>query len=228
MEKLAKVTGLLFIFLALFVDNAVAQNKMVVDHPPGLTYFGGRTEQIKSLEQLPPPIDSSLRSAMIKFLGDFYSKVHFVYGQVIDLKNNDFVPKDGSKISPWIPKYDLEFTLQDMSIGIKSLPVNIRFDENGKLLKFTWPRAEFENESKFISRDTIQAVALRIADSLRFNKENYEIDFDYDENEQKFTWIFLFPAADSAVNHYTFDTIEINWADRNDYKIDKLRRDIVY
>ena len=223
-----KKSGLLFLLLVFVISRSIAQSKMIVDQKPGLTSFGGSTVWVDSISQLPPQIFNNLKPIMEKFMGDFYPKVHFVYGQEIDLVNNDYVPKDGSKISPWIPKYDLEFTLKDVSIGIKSLPINIRFDKNGKLLKFTWPRAGFENNSKFISRDTIRAVALRIADSLKFNKEKYEVGFNYDESEQKFTWIFLFPAADSAVNHYTFDTIEINWVDRNDYKIDKLRRDIVY
>jgi hypothetical protein len=200
---------------------------MVVNQRPGLTSFGGPTIWIDSIAQLPPVIISNLKPLMKKFMGDFYPNVHFVYGQVIDLVKNDYVPKGGSKISPWIPKYDLEFILDDMSIGIKSLPINIRFDENGKPLKFTWPRTGYTNKSRFVSRDSVQVFALRIADTLKFNKENCEVVLEYDENKQKFLWRFLFPISEPTDNAANFNSIEINWADINDYKISKLTRSSV-
>ena len=213
--------------MTVFCLQLSAQDKMIVDQKGGLTYYGSASKDISAISQLPPLIVNSAQNIINAFMGDFSKNTHFSYGQLVEKKNNDFVSKD-HPVNPAIPRYDLEFILTDLSIGIKSLPVNIRLDSSGKPLKVTWPRQGYTNAAKFMQRDSIRAFALKQAANLNFNLKNYQIEFSYDEVKQKFYWAFLFPNSDNQDTVNKFDVIYINWSDENDFSIENIVKTTVY
>jgi len=119
-----KITASIFVIM-FTISCAFSQDKMIVDKPGGFPFYDGYTKEITSFNQLPSEIKTNTLSLLKKFLGDFNSNTHFIYGQMVNLKRH-FDPKDSSKVNPAIPKYELEFIFTDPSIGVKSYPIEVR------------------------------------------------------------------------------------------------------
>lgn len=199
---------------------------MLVDQKPGLTYFDGYGKMITSLSKIPENIRDSAAIVLNKFLGDLSPKAKFYYGQILDFDAYHKF-KDSANINPTIPKYELVFILKDLSIGIKSYPIELRLNEFGKALKLNWPRKGYTNKSKFQLLDTIRNNVLNRAKKLNFNLSNYEIAFDYDYEAQKFYWTFLFPVQKEQ-NFSQYNTIRTNWVNLDDFDVSETRRVTVY
>lgn len=218
-------TILSFLLTTIFYLQAIAQKNMIVDQKGGLVYYGSTSKTISNLSQLPPAISEKARFILTTFMGDFSKNTHFLYGQLVDLQNNDYVSKN-YPINSNIPRYDLEYALTDPSIGIKSFPVNIRFDSSGKLLKITWPKQGYTTAESLMPRDTIRNFALKQAVNLNFNLDNYQVEFRYDEDKQKFYWRFLF-IGDKGVSFSRFNVINVNWSDKTDFFTENIVKTLV-
>lgn len=199
---------------------------MLVNQKPGLTYFDGYGKMITSLSQIPKNIRDSAAIVLNKFLGDLSPKAKFHYGQILDLDAYHKF-KDSANINPTIPKYDLVFILKDLSIGIKSYPIELRLNESGKALKLNWPRTGYTNKLKFLPLDTVRNTVLGHAKKMNFNLSNYEIAFDYDYEAQKFYWTFLFPVQKEQ-NFSQYNAIRANWVNLDDFGVSEIRRVTVY
>lgn len=218
-----KKASLMFAFFLTYVTS-FSQPVMVAKMSSGLTHFGFNKKMITKYKKVPSGIRAKADSLLQSVMGDFYTKTSFYYGDIYVSTH-----KSNPKVSLSTPKYDLLYILNDKSLGIESLPINLRLDDDGKPLKLTWPRKGYTNSSIFISRDTIKQVALQKAKELNYNTTGYEIEFKYDETGQKFYWQFLFPIKES--DHKDYRVFEISWADKNDFKSNPnkiLRRQTVY
>lgn len=188
-----------------------SQDKMVIEKPfNGNTDYAGYSVHLNSVSELPDIILSNVQGHLNKLLGSMALNTHFSHGQVIDVKNyfkNDPIVHTRGWI---LPKYDLNFILQDHSIGIKSYYIQLRLDEYGQLLSVNWPRTGYSDKSKFESRHEIERIALMHADLRGFSLADYIVDLKYNQKHVKLCWVFKFPKK-SESNNKAFHTIELDW-----------------
>lgn len=186
-----------------------SQDLMSVDNfQRGLTYFGGLTKNINSLNELPPNVYHKLKLYLKSSFGDSLKSIRFSHGQEIDIKKYylDYPESFGGVV----PKYDLEFMFSDTSLGIKSFEVNVRMDEYGQVLKFTWPKDWQANKGLLYSKERIIKLVMIHAKKNGITSNPTATEFRFDPGNGQLIWAFLFP-KDETKGAGWFDAIEIEW-----------------
>lgn len=219
---------LLIVFL-LFTQLAWAQPQMVVDKPWTAASYIGFSKDINDLIELPRPIVDSAYAVLKKYMGDeLVQRLTFTGAQIIDTSKYLKVEKK-MQIPANLPKYEMTFSLKVPELGIEYLTVELRLSQGGKPLKITWPRKEVRDASVFLPRETVRNFALKKARELKFQTENYNVEFDYDEERQKFLWVFKFPNGpvdkDGQGNYHE---LSVNWLDLNDFKAEDIFIGVTY
>ena len=209
LQKMKRIIVLLICLIS--VNSLCGQDKMIVNqHFIGSTVYGKYSANIDSLLVLPSIIQFNLKEHFDKILGSMSDSVTFSHGQVIDLENkfnNDSIGYSNSWI---VPKYDLNFVLSDISLGIKSYYLQIRLDEYGQILKSNWPQEGYRDKNQFLNRSEIEKYALRRAEIKGFNPVDYEVDLKYNGKLDKLCWIFKFPSK-GGKNIKRYNAFEIPW-----------------
>jgi len=205
--------NLLFTIFFLTVINTllIGQNKMIVEQPySGNIMYGKSARQLDSISELPSVIQYNLNGYFDRILGTLHSDTKFSHGQVVNL--NEYFYKDSATFGyGWIvPTYDLHFILQDTSIGLKCYYIQIRMDKYGQIIECNWPRENYSDKSKFISRTEIEQFALRQAEMKLIDTTNYEVDLKYNKSFDILCWVFKFPES-NIQNPRKFKAIEIDW-----------------
>jgi hypothetical protein len=201
----------LMIFLLAISISSRAQDKMIIDKSyNGNTFYGKFSVHISSMSETPSVIQFNVTGFLNKILSTMSSNVKFSHGQIVDLKG--YFSKDSLTYSyGWaVPKYDLNFILQDTTIGIKNYYLQIRLDENGQILYANWPKEHYSDKNKFKSRTDIEQYALKKAKEKGFEINNYKVDLKYNEKLDKLCWVFIFP-MDIGNNGKDSNVFEIDW-----------------
>jgi hypothetical protein len=196
--------------LGICVVPAFSQKTTIIDDfKYGLTYYEGFSITIDSLSAMPDGIIKSVSDIIKMRLGNLSTSVRFSHGQIVDVKN--YYKKNSLSFTnhKQIPKYDLEFILQDTIIGIKSHSVRIKIDEYGQVLYCNWPTKGYSDKNKFKSFSEIEKYALQVAAKKGFNTSNYMISFNYNDSQNKMCWEFQFRKVGDNKNGF-FDALEID------------------
>ena len=183
---------LIILFLSISIQKISAQNEMIVDMPyNGNTHYEN-SKFINSVSELPNIIQMNLNGFLQRIFGSKKDSISFSHGQIIDL--DLFFKNDSLSYNrQWIvPKYDLNFIIQDNSIGIKRYYLQIKFDEYGQILDFNWPREAYSGILNFKPCSDIKAHAISYAKSKGYNTDNYLIGFGFNNKTDKLCWIFKF------------------------------------
>lgn len=203
----------LLIALCILMLNlsSYSQDLMSVDNfQRGLTYFGGLTKNINSLNELPPDIYRKLNLNLKSCFGDSLNSIRFLHGQEIDIKK--YYRDNPESFGGVVPKYDLEFMFSDTSLGIKSFEVNVRMDEYGQVLKFAWPREWKATKDLLYSKEHIIKRVMIHAKKNGITSNPAATEFRFDPKNDQLIWVFLFPKGETiGAGILKFDAIEIEW-----------------
>jgi hypothetical protein len=189
------MTKTLYLTLLLSLTTfAVGQSNLFIHQPyVGLPHRQTGVVQIDSLNQLPPRIIFILDGLFEAALTDFESNLFFIKGQIIDLES--WAAKDSTfqvNYNFVVPKYELFFELRDTSIGIQSYCIRVNLDQFGQIIRFDWPRENFNQRSAFIQLEELQKTALRYARKRRFKTNEYMTSLRFDAANQRLLWEFSF------------------------------------
>jgi hypothetical protein len=191
------------------------QSKMVCDQKyNGLTVYKIKTKNIKSVSQLPVRIQNNLRGYLKQALGSIYDSVGFSHGQIIDLRKN-FKHDTAVYRQEWIAtKYELNFLIHDISIGIKNYYISIKMDAFGQVVFSNWPRHSFSDRQKLSQLWQIEELALKIASQKKFNIQDYTATLEYDNKLDRLCWCFYF-IHELEKSNKTYNVILIDWSNHN-------------
>lgn len=195
--------------LLLFWGNLLlGQDKMIVNQEIPHTKDYEQSVELQSIDSLPNPIKKRIDRFLAETLGTLRPNLKFDNGEVVDLKTyfeNDTLNRN------WIvPKYELNFSLQDLGIGIKRYHLQLKLDEYGQILFANWPKEGFADQTQFITRAEIEKFALETAKTKSFDLRGYRVDLAYREKLDTLCWIFKFP-AELGLDYEKYDVLEIDW-----------------
>jgi hypothetical protein len=215
---------ILSVFITL-ANISVGQTKICIDKPyVGLPTRMTEVAVVDSLSQLPTRISFIINNLFRTTMTDFASNIVFIKGQIIDIES--WAAKDSTFQTEYkfvIPKYELYFELRDTSIGIKSYCFEVSLDQYGQIIRFEWPREEFNKRNSFIKPDLLQKTALTYATKKKYKTKTYISDLYFDEGRQRLYWHFSFLQKSTGDNFdYSreYKTIVVDALD--DYVIEEL------
>jgi len=183
-----------FIILILLFHwfSVTGQEKMIVHEEDWSAYtYQDASQTVLSLDQLPKSIQKEVKILMEESFWGFKDSIHFVNAQIVDIVS---YLKDGDAHKKhWVvPKYELNFYLKDVSIGIIRYNITLHLDDYGQILKLNWPRQGAGSKKMFLSRENIQEFALKEATKREYNVHNFLVDFEYNEQFATLCWEFSF------------------------------------
>ena len=202
---------LIILFFTFWINQLNAQEKMIIDKPcNGHTFYNNCSVQIDSFTNLPSLIQNNVTGYIKSILGTMSDSLKYSLGQVVDLKK--YFSKDSITYgNNWIvPKYELNFVLQDNSIGIIHYCIEIRLDQYGQILYSNWPKKYYSDKTSFKSRASIEQFAIKQAVLKGFNIKDYLVDFKFNDKLDKLCWIFEFPISIES-NNMEYNAFEIDW-----------------
>ncbi|MBO9205407.1 MULTISPECIES: hypothetical protein [Niastella] len=202
---------LILIFWGIYLAPAYSQNLMVVDDfKHGLTYYDGFSKTINTFSLLPESVVNNVNNYLRLSFGNLTPALHFSHGQIIDLENY-FKKNPKTYNGKWlVPKYDLDYILQDSTIGIKAYGINLRIDQYGQILYCNWPRVGYSDKNKLKSVWEIEKFAVKAAAKKGLNTSHYVVSFNYNEKHEKMCWEFQFLKEGNDTNGL-FNAFEIDW-----------------
>ncbi len=184
-----------------------SQEKMIVkDSYPGSTFYDGFSKHVISLEELPPQITLNLKGSLSKYFGELRHNIIFEDGQKVDLKKYFLKNKEVFNMRWIVPKYDLNFSLGDSSLGLVKYNINARLDEYGQIIQINWPKKNHNVRTNFLDRKEIEQFALKYAKKKGLETDSYSVNLKYNLEVDKLCWVFRFPLAPNQYN-----TFEIAW-----------------
>ena len=202
------VLSLLFLINSCISD---AQTKMVVEQRSnGNAYYGGASTVLQSFSEVPVATQVTVLRFLKETIGSLSAKATFSHGQVIELFDNSPSSNTITVDQPGRTKYDLNFLLQDTSIGIKSYYLRVRVDEFNQIKSINWPRKNYNNPTAFKPLGQVLAFALAEASKNALSQEDYQVGFKYSEKHDKLCWVFEFK-AEGGPKLSSFNTIMIDW-----------------
>jgi hypothetical protein len=117
----------------------------------------------------------------------------FIGGQIIDIES--LAKRDSTfqiECRYVIPKYELCFELRCSSIGIKSYSVEVNLDEHGQIIRFDWPREDFNKLDSFVEPDSLRKTAMSFAIDKEYKTQSMISDLVFDQDKQRLYWCFSF------------------------------------
>ena len=135
----------------------------------------------------------------------------FSHGQIVNLEKYFSDNKETFNYGWVVPKYDLNFILQDSSIGIKNYYIQLRLDEYGQILACNWPKANYFNKTELKPRSEIEKFAIGEAQIKGITNFEYKVDFKYNLAFDKLCWIFKFPVVLPNNPRTHFEVFEVDW-----------------
>jgi len=200
------------LFLSTLSFFAVAQEKMIVDQQyNGNTFYSGFSSSVNSISNLPSNIQSNISGYFSKILGSMKDGLKFSHGQIVDLEKYFSDNKETFNYGWVVPKYDLNFIFQDLSIGIKNYYIQLRLDEYGQILACNWPRVNYSNKNEFKSRSEIEKFAINEAKIKGITNLEYKVDLKYNLAFDKLCWVFKFPVVLPNNPRKRFEVFEVDW-----------------
>lgn len=183
---------LCFPLLLLLTSSSYAfgQGKGVYMHCPSI-YFGNyQPGEPQSLNDLPDIIRVKLEAHLIRRLGlEFYSKLKFAGGQIVDLKELYIVEKSAKDYRWKLYSYYLCFSFQDIAKGIERYIGNIVLDKYGDIVE------EIELPDMQRNPQKANIISLQQAKAIAIKNECYDdrhtsITFEYSKMRGSLIWRF--------------------------------------
>ncbi|WMI68246.1 hypothetical protein [Mangrovimonas sp. YM274] len=214
---------LLIIILTFTTLNISSQeNKIVEGRFNPVTSFIDYSEFLEDVDEAPEIIKINLELYLKVILGDWFDKVTFYEGLIVDLdgyfKENPLAYKRG-----WLAtKYQFVYLLSDENIGISKYYIKIDMDQYGQIINCNWPSKDFNYTYSFDEKTTtpfqndFQSNELMFENALKWAEDNFittdkysvELTFNKEENTMCFTFKFL---IEKKRNRKTFRIAEFNW-----------------
>ena len=201
---------ILFLLLSQIVRSH-GQGKMIVNNEDWTAYtYQKFSYNVSSINKLPNNIQQVVKFLLNDIFWDLKDSLHFVSAQVIDIKSHlkSNIQYFG-KLSV-IPKYELNFYLKDLSIGIHRYNVVLYLDDYGQILELNWPREYGGSKQSFLDRGLISKFILSEATRRGYALDNYLVNFDYDPQYSRLCWTFSFLSR-SIVGGGVYDFIKVPW-----------------
>lgn len=123
--------------------------------------------------------------------GDFYAKLRISDGIIVDL-DRLLIVEDYLNTYHWTPQsYYLSISFMDTTNGIACFSAKMVLDKEGNIIE----EINLPNIQQDISKGEIMSMAeaIEVAKCNNYYNEKTYIDFEYDENNDCFTWIFTEP-----------------------------------
>jgi hypothetical protein len=201
---------LITLILAIHWFSVSGQERMIVHEEDWVAYnYQEASKTVLSLKKLPTSIQQEVKILMDESFGGFKDSIHFVNAQVVDvisyLKDGD--PHKKHRI---VPKYELNFYLKDVSLGIIRYNITLHLDDYGQILKLNWPRHGAGSKKMFLSREAIQEFALKEANKRGYNLNKFLVNFEYDETFDRLCWEFSFLTKE-LVGAAEYNFIMVPW-----------------
>ena len=212
LQKCTNRAGNMFLIaLILFCHTVNGQIKIIAEQPCfRLTGYFSYTIDIDSIEQIPTKHQFIVKEMIKKSMTDFQNNITFVTGQIIDVESlltNDSILQ--TELEYIIPKYQLSFELTDTTIGVKEYYFEIELDQYGQLIKFEYPRENYNKRISFIDTETILKVAINYAKKKKYKTESYTSKIVYDRQFDKLCWHISFLQKSSGnVKNYKIIVID--------------------
>ncbi|XZF14053.1 hypothetical protein ACTHGU_19925 [Chitinophagaceae bacterium MMS25-I14] len=201
---------LLFTILFAWGINCYGQSKMISDQAYNGSVYYRQSTFLKSVSQLPEIIQKNLSGYLHEALGPISDSLNFSYGQIVDLKEMFKNDTAAYKYEWVVAKYDLNFLIHDISIGIKSYYLRIRMDEFGQIVYSNWPRQNYSDRKRLSQLQRIEELALKTAIRDKYNSEGYKVALQYDEKLNKLFWIFYFNSKENE-RYKSYNVISVDW-----------------
>jgi len=150
-------------------------------------------KEIDSLKQLPTRIPFIVSNLLKTSMTDFVNNIVFIKGQIVDVEG--WAAKDSTFQMEYkfaIPKYELFFELRDTSIGIKSYCFEIGLDQYGQIMRFEWPREDYNKRDSLIKPTKLKKTAMDYATKKKYKTQTCEYSLHFDEDRQRMLWYFSF------------------------------------
>lgn len=191
-------SGLLIILFIFCSSSIQCQEKLIANQKfQGLTQYDCKRDSVSDVNNFPELIKFKSLKLLKHYTGEFYDSIHFLTGQIIDLKelSDKKVFSDTSSFyffesNNIIPKYELFFILSDKSINIDQLIIKISFDEYGQILEFHWP-FYINKKVDFLSSDKVMNDLRQRTIDFK-GKAPDDILVRYDELLKNFVWEFVY------------------------------------
>jgi hypothetical protein len=143
----------------------------------------------KTLKELPDSVREKLTQHLLNRLGkDFYSKLNFAGGQIVDIKRL-YIVNTNAKNYKWTPySYYLWFAFTDVKQGIGLFSAQIILDSSGNVIE----EIELPEISKNSEKKSIVSLqeAKNIARKNGFSPESCEISMEYNTEISSLVWSF--------------------------------------
>lgn len=153
-----------------------------------LELYPYQPKEIKALTDLPEDIRTKTVNHLITRLGnDFYSKLSFVGGLVIDRAELYRVYPEAKNFHWEIPAYELHFSFSEPSKGIKVYRAYLSLRSNGEVIK--------EIALPEISRSPQKANLISLRDAINiaierdFPKKKMKLALAYSEEQDSIIWV---------------------------------------
>ncbi len=187
------------------------QERIMIHQPyPGRTVYPIKTIEIDSLSQLPSKHQFIIDKIMGESMTDFLNNVVFIKGQIIDVET--WLEKDSiaqTRYQYIIPKFQLHFELRDTSMGIIKYDLELNLDQYGQVVKFDWPRKNYNKRKEFVNTDSVLKFAVDFAKSNGYKTEVRKFNLWYHKGFKKLCWFISF-LQDSSAEAKKYKTIVVD------------------
>jgi hypothetical protein len=175
----------------------------------GIIYYGRYRPKVpKSLAEIPEPVRGGLSRHLRTRLGDdFYARLKFVGGQIVDIEELHRVDPTSKNFRWEVPGYRLHFEFQMPEAGIRSYTAAINLRTDGSVLEEIDLPAFASNPEKL--RFVSLAKALASVSTKGFDSRKTIKEISYNRKEDILIWRFRQKTADDGLV-MTFRNIEVN------------------
>jgi hypothetical protein len=188
------IKTIILLLIASTALTAYGQDKIYIEKICGGSIWRPmKVTKIDSFAQLPARIKIIVNEVFKKSLTDFSDNIFFSQGQMLNIE--DYAATDSSFQSLYqypLPKYFLEFNLQDTSISIKSYCLQLSLDQYGQVLSFNWPRKHFNKRQDFVLGSVLKNEAVQFAKGKNYKTGQSFFEMHYNEERRRVEWHFYF------------------------------------
>ncbi|WP_316812868.1 hypothetical protein [Pedobacter heparinus] len=183
---------------------------MIVHEEDWVAYtYQEASKTVLSLNKLPVNIQKEVKTLIDESFWEFKDSIHFVNAQIVNITSFLKDARLHNKQEP-VPKYELNFYWKDESIGVIRYNITLHLDDYGQILKINWPMNGAGIKKTFLPRDLIKDFALKEAKRRHYNLDKYLVNFEYNEQFDRFCWEFSFLERE-LVGAAEYNFIKVPW-----------------